>query len=68
MSWLSNQAYTFFQFTRHDWFGAGIDSAVVAISASAVAAPDVRAGRSRSVYPRSSSTESFGMSLPVRSM
>jgi benzodiazapine receptor len=37
VNWLSNQAYTYFQFTRQDWFGAGIDSAVVALSAFAVA-------------------------------
>jgi benzodiazapine receptor len=38
VNWLTNQAYTFFQFTRHDWFGAGIDSALVALTAFAVAA------------------------------
>ena len=38
VNWLSNQAYTYFQFTRQDWFGAGIDAAVVAVSAFAVAA------------------------------
>ncbi|HEX9092649.1 MAG TPA: tryptophan-rich sensory protein [Coriobacteriia bacterium] len=37
VNWLSNQAYTYFQFTRHDWFGAGIDSGVVALSAFVVA-------------------------------
>jgi benzodiazapine receptor len=37
-NWLTNQAYTYFQFTRHDWFGAGIDSALVAVTAFAVVA------------------------------
>jgi len=37
-NWLTNQAYTYFQFTRHDWFGAGIDSGLVALTAFAVAA------------------------------
>jgi tryptophan-rich sensory protein len=38
VNWLSNQMYTYWQFTRHDWTAAGIDSAVVAISAFVVAA------------------------------
>jgi benzodiazapine receptor len=37
-NWLTNQAYTYFQFTRHDWFGAGIDSALVAVTAFVVVA------------------------------
>jgi benzodiazapine receptor len=37
-NWLTNQAYTYFQFTRHDWFGAGIDAALVAVTAFAVVA------------------------------
>jgi benzodiazapine receptor len=38
VNWLANQAYTYFQFTRHDWFAAGIDSAFIAITAFAVVA------------------------------
>lgn len=37
-NWITNQAYTYFQFTRQDWFAAGIDSALIAITAFAVVA------------------------------
>jgi benzodiazapine receptor len=48
-NWLTNQAYTYFQFTRHDWFGAGIDSALVALTAFAVAALAWRISRPASL-------------------
>lgn len=38
VNYLSNQAFTYFSFTAKDWFAAGIDSAVVALSAFAFAA------------------------------
>ncbi len=38
VNWLANQAYSYIQFTRQDWFAAGIDSAVIALTAFAVVA------------------------------
>jgi len=37
-NWALNQAYTFFQFTQKDWFTAGIDAALIALTAYAVIA------------------------------
>lgn len=37
VNYLSNQAFTYFSFTRLDWLAAGVDSAVVALSALVVA-------------------------------
>jgi len=38
VNWLTNQAYSFFQASQRDWFAAGIDAAVIALTAFAVAA------------------------------
>jgi len=38
VNWLTNQAYSYIQFTRQDWFGAGIDAALIALTAFAVVA------------------------------
>lgn len=37
-NWLTNQAYSYFQFTRQDWFAGGIDAGLVALTAFAVVA------------------------------
>lgn len=36
-NWVTNQAYSYFQFAQKDWFVAGIDAGIIALTAVAVA-------------------------------